>query len=67
MDDYEYGIPDPEYGVFGDNDYDTRTRRTTNADIEREIKTVEAKLKRVEEERTSSDFNRYLIDLYNKR
>lgn len=63
MDDYEYGIPDPEYGVFGENAYDTRTRRTTNRDIDRKVNYPKQTFN---SEKVSRDFNRAMIDLYNK-
>ena len=61
MDDYEYGVPDPEYGVFGDPIEQYRAYLT-----ERDIKNINRQNKRrMEEQRVSSDFNRHMIDLFN--
>ena len=63
-DDYEYGIPDPEYGVFGDSEQE---KPIPPRKSEAELKTIEeARIQRLREMDISSNFNRYMIDLYNQ-
>lgn len=56
MDDYEYGIPDPDYGVFGDKDCPPMPPRPVS----------KRNPKLDEEDRVSRNFNLYMIELYNK-
>ena len=55
-------FPDPDYGVFGDNrPLPSKTLSARDlAEVKRLIAKEEARAK------ASRDFNRYMIDLYNK-
>ena len=61
--DEDEDYPDPDYGVFGDIDNPTQPRLPSKRELEqaaRERKRRDAQMK------VSSDFNRYMIDLFNQ-
>jgi len=61
MDDYEYGFPDPEYGVFGDKP------ESLKPISEREWRMRDYwQKKQAAEQDVSRCFNRSMIDLYNQ-
>lgn len=59
--DSEYGIPDPEYGVFGD----IGTRWWTERDLKTEEEARRRRKKRDAEAEVSRNFNSYMIELFN--
>jgi len=63
--DYDGEGPDPDYGVFGDAGMELPPRPMPSAaDIARRERQIESAER---EARTSRDFNRYMIDLFNAR
>ncbi len=68
IDDYDE-FPDPDYGVFGDRIDGYRIDIWRHRSLsESDLKRIQQQSKRREAERkVSSDFNRYMIDLFNQR